>query len=583
MQPAGSLFWIVLGATLLGVGSRVTIPPFTWLALIFLLHGSRSTTIWRAAPWLYLALYGAVAVANRGILPASGLAYFVITGFITATLIAPFVLDRVAPLWSGGLGPTLIFPMAFVAVEFLRSRLAPGATWGSIAYTQYGNLPLMQTAAFAGIAGITFLIAWSASTFEIAWSRGLDWTVVRMPVLTCGAVLGAVLVSGSLRLAVAPAGRATIRVAAVNRPTDLFVPGEMTRITEGSILPSERRSVAGKLARLDAWFLENSRREARAGARFIVWPEQNLLTFKEDEADFLRRAQRLAAEEHTYLAIGMGTIHLGEMLPFENKLVLIDPSGGIILSYRKTHPVMGWEAGIMKPGDGRLSVVSTGEGRIAAAICYDADFPEFIRQAGRGSADLLIIPANDWKQIKDLHSQMAAFRAIENGVPLVRAAASGVSAAFDPWGRALGVADYFAPGDRILNVQVPMGNVPTLYARTGDLFAWLCVAGLVLAFGRKSVFPLRLRASRGERRAAVRIASAIVVLATSLLGVRFAIQELSGFLNQTIQQQFVRGSQVHAQPASPLPLKQSLLQRVDPVAELENHGTCRVAGDQETP
>ena len=50
-------------------------------------------------------------------------------------------------------------------------------------------------------------------------------------------------------------------------------------------------------------------------------------------------------------------------------------------------------------------------------------FPEFIRQAAQGSADLLIVPVNDWKEIKDIHFQMAAFRAIENGVPLVRAAA----------------------------------------------------------------------------------------------------------------------------------------------------------------
>src|SRR5204862_1417046 len=129
----------------------------------------------------------------------------------------------------GGLGSTLIFPMALVAVEFLRSRFAPGATWGSIAYTQYGYLPLMQLAAFAGIWSITFLIAWFGSTFEMAWSRGFDRSVVRGPVLAYTVVLGAVIVGGSLRLAFAPTDQTTIRVAAVNRPVDLFPPGEMTR------------------------------------------------------------------------------------------------------------------------------------------------------------------------------------------------------------------------------------------------------------------------------------------------------------------------------------------------------------------
>ena len=137
----------------------------------------------------------------------------------------------------------------------------------------------------------------------------------------------------------------------------------------------------------------------------------------------------------------------------------------------------------MRRGDGRVPVIPTSDGRIAAAICFDADFPEFIRQAAQGAADVLLVPSNDWKAVKDIHFQMTAFRAIENGLPLVRAASSGLSGAFDQWGRVLGVADYFAPGDRTLSVQVPVGRIQTLYAKTGDLFAWLCVAGLVLALG----------------------------------------------------------------------------------------------------
>ena len=240
--------------------------------------------------------------------------------------------------------------MAWVAAEFLRSRFTPAATWGSIAYTQYGYLPLMQVAAFVGIWGITFLIAWFASTFDWAWSRGFDWSVVRMPVLTYVAVLGVIVVGGTVRLALAPTDRASIRTATLNRPVDLFIPGEMTRIAEGRVSPDERERLTDKLTRLHDWFLEGSRREARAGARLIVWPEQNLLIFKEDEPAFLERAQRLAADERVYLAMGMGTVHLGEALPFENKLVLIDPSGRIVVSYLKSHAVAGWEAGIMRVG-----------------------------------------------------------------------------------------------------------------------------------------------------------------------------------------------------------------------------------------
>jgi apolipoprotein N-acyltransferase len=166
---------------------------------------------------------------------------------------------------------------------------------------------------------------------------------------------------------------------------------------------------------------------------------------------------------------------------------VIDPAGKTVMSYLKSHPVTGWEAGIMRTGGGIVPVVATPEGRMAGAICFDADFPEFIRQAAQAKADLLVLPVNDWKEVKDIHLQMHAFRAIENGVPLLRAAASGISTAFDPWGRTLGLADYFAEGDRTMTAQIAVGGVRTIYARTGDLFAWACVAGLVIALGAAAV------------------------------------------------------------------------------------------------
>jgi apolipoprotein N-acyltransferase len=276
----------------------------------------------------------------------------------------------------------------------------------------------------------------------------------------------------------APTDRASIRTATLNRPIDLFAPGEMTRISEGRVDVTEREPFTAKLSRLQDWFLDGTRREARAGARLIVWPEQNLLVFAGDEPAFLERARRLAAEERVYLAMGMGTIHLGDRLPFENKLVLIDPAGQIVTSHLKNLPVIGWEASIMQRGHEGIPVVATKIGRMAAAICFEADFPEFIRQAGRSDADLLILPVNEWKEIKNLHFQMHVFRAIENGVPLVRAAADGLSAAIDPWGRVLSVSDFYAGGDRTMIAQLPMGRIPTLYARAGDWFSWLCVAGL---------------------------------------------------------------------------------------------------------
>jgi apolipoprotein N-acyltransferase len=477
-----SLLWLIVGASCFGVATRLAILPAAWIGLVSLVHGLRPVRVVPGTACLWAALYLALAIAKRDTLPIPGPLYFAIIAVEASVVTAPFLLDRLVSPRVTGVGATLILPMALVAAEFLRSRLTGAASWGSIAYSQYGFLPLMQVAAVVGIWGITFLMAWFASTFDWSWSHGFRWAEIRGPVLTCGLVLGAVVLGGNIRLALAATDGGSLRAVAVNRPVDLFLPGEMTRISEGRVSSDEYGRFADKLSRLHAWFLEGSRREARAGARLVVWPEQNLLIFKENEAAFLERAKGLARDEHVYLAMGMGTIYLGDPLPFENKLILIDPSGAIVMTHVKSRPVAGWEAGIMKRGDGRASTVSTPDGRVAGAICFEADFPELIRHTGQ-DADLLIVPVNEWKSIRDIHFRMHAFRAIENGVPLMRAAASGLSAAIDPWGRMLGVSDFFASGDRTMSAQVPMGRVPTVYAKIGDLFAWMCVAGVVMVVG----------------------------------------------------------------------------------------------------
>jgi apolipoprotein N-acyltransferase len=476
-----SFLWLVIGAALLSVVTRTVIPPGTWLALTLLLHASRSLPPGPGTLLLWISVFAALAVGNRDVLPVGGAGYFGINAALAATIVLAFLVDRLLVPRLGPLASTLVFPAALVAAEFLRSRFTPGASWNSLAYTQYGWLPLMQIAAVVGIWGITFLLGWTASTLEFAWARSVDWPAIRTPVVGLGASLLLVALWGSVRVALAPTDRPSIRAVTLNRPPDLFVPGEMTQIASGRVSAAERPAFAAKLARLHDWFLEGSRREARAGARLVAWPEQNLLVFAEDEPAFLARAQGLAAEEHVYLVMGLGTIHVGTPLPFENKSVVIDRTGRILVSYLKSHPVAGWEASIMRRGDGRLPVVDTPDGRMATAICFDADFPEFIRQAGRGNADLLIVLANEWRAIKEVHVQMAVFRAIENGVPLVRPAASGLSAAVDPWGRVLGMSDYFSDGDRTMTAQVPLRRVATLYARTGDVFAWLCSAGVAVA------------------------------------------------------------------------------------------------------
>src|SRR5262249_10487750 len=291
---------VIAGLTLLDGSMHLPIPAAAWIGLLLVLHGARSLPFLATPPSVWLAATAILAISQRDMIPSSGAGYFLVVLSWSFTLMLPFAIDRAAAgrLMAPGVGSTLVFPLAFVAIEFLRSRVMPNATWGSIAYTQYGALPVMQIASFAGLWGIVFVMTWSASTLDLARRYGLASTTARTPVLAFSCVFAAAIVAGTARVATASTDRPTVRAVAINRPTDLFIPGEMTRIAEGRVAPVDRPYFDAKLATLHDWFLAGTRREARAGARLVVWPEQNLLLFKDDEAGFLARAQRVAAEEH---------------------------------------------------------------------------------------------------------------------------------------------------------------------------------------------------------------------------------------------------------------------------------------------
>jgi apolipoprotein N-acyltransferase len=75
---------------------------------------------------------------------------------------------------------------------------------------------------------------------------------------------------------------------------------------------------------------------------------------------------------------------------------------------------------------------------------------------------------------------MAVFRAIENGVSLVRQADNGLSIVTDPYGRTLATTDHFTASERLMIAQVPTTGVTTVYSIVGDLFGWATVIGFPL-------------------------------------------------------------------------------------------------------
>jgi len=224
--------------------------------------------------------------------------------------------------------------------------------------------------------------------------------------------------------------------------------------------------------------LEKTQQAARAGAKMVLWQECAGIIPKNEEKRFIERAIAIAAQEKIYLLMTLWSVpddfpkHL-----VENKMIIIDQEGQIRSLYVKNNPVPGAEP-IIK-GTTPMPFLKTPYGKMAAAICYDGDFPNFIRTAGKNKTEIMFLPANDWKAIDPIHTRMSMTRAIENGFSLIHPAGQGLSVATDNRGRIISSMDYFKTDEQIMYADVPAQHTFTLYPLVGDLFAWLCIAGFI--------------------------------------------------------------------------------------------------------
>ena len=126
------------------------------------------------------------------------------------------------------------------------------------------------------------------------------------------------------------------------------------------------------------------------------------------------------------------------------------------------------------------------DGRFGVLICYEGIFPALTRRFVDGGADFLVNITNDaWygrTAAPHQHLVQASFRAIENRVPLVRAANTGISAVIDPDGRIRWQSPLF---EMLWHVdEIRWTGVRTFYARFGDVFVWLCVVVTALGVAR---------------------------------------------------------------------------------------------------
>ncbi|MHB0971781.1 MAG: nitrilase-related carbon-nitrogen hydrolase [Thermoanaerobaculia bacterium] len=480
--------WLFVAALLLPFSNMgTTIPIVAWLAPATLLRFLRvNRTRWAFAA-AFIAIVLATACQFRGMIPAPPLLLPAIVGFYALVFFVPFFLDSWIEPRLDRFGALFVFPAAWTVCDYALAKFAPYGTWGSIAYTQYGNLPLLQIVSVSGIYGVTFLIAAFASVSNHVIERAFVWSEIKTAVLAFAALLCGVLLFGGIRLNFLRVDAPTVRIASLtSRDLDISPDAKVkTRLMHGGqVTEAETATIRTRQRVVNDDLLLRAEREAAAGAKIVFWGETNSSVVKSDEEQLLRQASELARRRGIYLLLGLGTLSPGQKKVLENKAVLIDPEGTVAWQFLKARPLPGQEAAISAGSDERLKVTPTPYGRLSAAICFDLDFPDLLRQAGAAHTDVLLAPSNDWRAIDPWHSQMAVFRAIEGGFNLVRHTSNGLSLAVDYQGRALGAMDHFRTNERVLVSEVPTRGVRTIYTRLGDWFPLLWIPALFWLIAR---------------------------------------------------------------------------------------------------
>jgi apolipoprotein N-acyltransferase len=408
------------------------------------------------------------------ILPA-GLALF--TGFGVA-------LAR--SLWTPGPLRVLTLAAALTCSEWLRGHVLTGFPWNTFGYALTSPLALAQSTSVLGIWGLTFItVAVFASPALLADEvKGRRWA----PVLGAVAVLAALALFGAVRLAL--------------NPTET-VDGVRLRIMQPNLQQDVKFNYGAKNEVMRR-YVELSERVTGPGAGLgdvtvLVWPESAFPFFLTREPDALAAIAKMLPATTVLIT---GAARAAEPVPgvqglrAYNSIYVIDHNGSILSIYDKLHLVPFGEylpfqnylerIGLMQltkvqggflAGERRRRIAVPGAPEMLPLLCYEVIFPGEAVPRGERPGWLLNLTNDAWFGISSgpyQHLQQARVLAIEEGLPLVRAANSGVSAVVDPFGRIVRSLPLGSEG--VLDTALPRPIAATIYARIGDLGLWLVVA-----------------------------------------------------------------------------------------------------------
>ena len=399
-------------------------------------------------------------------LPAA-LAFFTAFALLAAHLVCRYWRWR---------GPARVLALAvcWCAAEWLRGHILTGLPWNLAGYAWSGAFPgslaMLQTASLFGIYGlslVTVLVAMLPAT--LGDFGGWRWP----PLLAALALLGTCLGFGWSRLEAGP-------------PPS--VPGVLLRIVQPSIPQTLKNDRAEREANFRRHLaLSAAPGESSEPLTAVIWPEAAapplLERFPEERL--------LIASVLPPGAIALVGSDRTDPLParpehFWNSMVAIDREGRILASYDKAHLVPFGEYVPMRSilpinkitpgtvdfsaGTGPRTLHVPGLPAFSPLICYEAIFPGAAIDPADRPQWLLALTNDGWYGVSSgpfQHFSIARARAVEEGLPLVRAANNGVSGVVDPYGRVVRRLGLDAVG--YLDVALPQSLPPTLYESVGDL------------------------------------------------------------------------------------------------------------------
>ncbi len=419
------------------------------------------------------------------------LALFTAFGFALARLI-----------WTRDASRVIALAASLTLSEWLRGQVLTGFPWNAFGYALTEPLALAQTASLIGLWGMTFLsvaILASPAVLIDGTSRGRKPWIAPVAAVLVLVVMG---VFGIVRLALQP----TMTVAGVK-----------LRIMQPNLQQDARFNYSAKPEVMQKYLTLSDRASGPQStgvrdASILIWPESAFPFFLTREADAMAQIAELLPKGTILIT---GSVRAPDLPPgvnitrVYNSIYVIDHDGSVLSVYDKLHlvpfgeflPYQDWmeKLGFVQltkvqggfiPGTRRRPMEIPNAPRMLPLVCYEAIFPGDIVVRDDRPGWIVNLTNDGWFGISTgpyQHLQQARLRAIEQGLPVVRAANTGVSAVIDPLGRMVARLGLGVEG--VLDSSLPSAIPPTIYARSGDIPAAIIV---IVAFA----FVVRRRVAR---------------------------------------------------------------------------------------